>query len=37
MIHASQLTTGLAALALLIGLLATLALPKSAGGAASAH
>lgn len=33
MIHASRLTTGLAALALVIGLVATLALPKQAGHA----
>lgn len=35
MIHASRLTTGLAALALLLGLVATLALPRDAGAAAA--
>lgn len=35
MVHASRLTTGLAALALVVGLVATLALPKQAGPAAT--
>ncbi len=37
MITASQLTTGLAAVALFIGLIATLALPKDAAAVAAAE